>query len=149
MTLTILVIGATGNTGQSVVRHLPQLLEHSTTKYRIVGLTRSLDSPTTQKFAKIQMSKCKRDWTTIDASWLRSQSVTNLAADVRVAMIDPEDVGTVGAHLLALTSFDLSLHNGKRYVLSGPEDVTGESVLALVEKYAGVKVESVKYKDTE
>jgi uncharacterized protein YbjT (DUF2867 family) len=44
MTPTILVIGATGNTGKSLVRGLPKLLESSNTNYRILGLTRSLDN---------------------------------------------------------------------------------------------------------
>jgi uncharacterized protein YbjT (DUF2867 family) len=75
------------------------------------------------------------------ASWM------NPAADVAVAMIDPEDVGNIGAHLLALE--DPTPHNHARYVLSGPENVTGKSIVELAELYAGVKVEKVKFKDTE
>jgi uncharacterized protein YbjT (DUF2867 family) len=53
MAPTILVIGATGNTGKSVVGNLPKLLEasKSNTNYRVLGLTRSLDSPASQKLA--------------------------------------------------------------------------------------------------
>ena len=54
-----------------------------------------------------------------------------LAADAAVAMIDPEDVGTVGQHLLALE--DTTPHKNARYILSGPEDVTGRDLVKLVE----------------
>lgn len=236
MAPTILVIGATGNTGKSVVGHLPKLLELSNSSYRIVGLTRSFDSPVSQKLAKLpHVEMQEKDWTTIDAAWLRSQEVVkvyiaphnlphqfvdesalhiallhagvkyvvrvstnveyigptnpvyygrahwaienllsqpefkslqwtslqpnfftasylasaanwikayrkigkqetlamNPSADAAVAMIDPEDVGNVGAHLLALE--DPTLHNHARYVLSGPEDVTGKRIVELVE----------------
>jgi uncharacterized protein YbjT (DUF2867 family) len=70
---------------------------------------------------------------------------TNVAEDKPVAMIDPEDVGHVDSHLLALD--DPSPHNGARYVLSGPEDVTGKQLVALVEKYADAKVANVEFKD--
>jgi uncharacterized protein YbjT (DUF2867 family) len=252
MAPTILIIGATGNTGKSVVRNLPKLLESSHSNYRIVGLTRSLNNPISQKLAKLpHVEMQEKDWTTIDAAWLQSQEVVrvyiaphnlphqfvdesalyvallhagvkyvvkvstnvkyvsptnpvyygrthwaietllsqpefknlqwtslqpnfftatylastadwiksyqktgkqetlamNPAADVAVAMIDPEDVGNVGACLLALE--DPTPHNHARYVLSGPEDVTGKSIVELAEQYAGVKVEKVKYNDTE
>jgi uncharacterized protein YbjT (DUF2867 family) len=89
------------------------------------------------------------------AGWIKSYQKTgkqeilamNPAADVAVAMIDPEDVGNIGAHLLALE--DPTPHNHARYVLSGPENVTGKSIVELAELYAGVKVEKVKFKDTE
>jgi uncharacterized protein YbjT (DUF2867 family) len=251
MAPTILVIGATGNTGKSVVSNLPKLLELSNSNYRVVGLTRSLDSAVSQKLAKLpHVEMQEKNWTTIDAAWLRSQEVvkvyiaphnlphqfmeesalhiallhagvkyvvrvstnveyigptnpvyygrshwaienllsqpefkslqwtslqpnfftasylasaadwikayqktgkqeilaTNLSADAAVAMINPEDVGNVGAHLLALE--DTTPHNHARYVLSGPEDVTGERLIKLVEQYAGVKVQKVDFKAT-
>ncbi|TGO48367.1 hypothetical protein BCON_0242g00030 [Botryotinia convoluta] len=251
MTSTILVIGATGNTGKSVVRHLPELLEHSNTSYRILGLTRSLDSPASKMLAKLpHVEMQEKDWTTIDAVWLRSQDVsrvyiaphnlpqqfaeesalyvallqagveyvvrvstnveyispispvyygrshwaienllgqtefksmqwtslqpnffstTYLAstadwiksyrktgkqetlnivpdADMAVAMIDPDDVGTIGAHLLALE--DPKPHNHAKYILSGPEDVTGRDIVRIVEQYAGIKVEKTEFKVT-
>jgi uncharacterized protein YbjT (DUF2867 family) len=251
MAPTILVIGATGNTGKSVVRDLPKLLEASNSSYRILGLTRSVDSPASRKLSKLpKVEMLEKDWTTIDAAWLRSQEVvrvyiaphnlpnqfveesalhiallhagvkyvvkisTNVeyvgptnpvyygrshwaiehllsqpefeslqwtslqpnfftasylastvdwiktyrktgrqetlaivpAADAAVAMIDPEDVGTIAAHLLALE--DPTPHNHAKYVLSGPEDVTGESIVELVEQFIGVKVEKVDFKVT-
>lgn len=251
MAPTILIIGATGNTGKSVVRHLPKLLESNTINYRILALTRSLDSPASQTLAKLPgVEMLEKDWTTIDAAWLRSKEVArvyiaphnlptqfmeesalhvallhagvkyvvrvstatkyvgptnpvfygrahwaienllsqpefkslqwtslqpnfftasylastadwikayqktgkqeiltmNPSADGAVAMIDPKDVGTVAAHLLALE--DPSPHNQARYVLSGPEDVTGKRIVALVEQYIGVQVQHVEFKST-
>ncbi|CAO3669850.1 unnamed protein product [Umbelopsis vinacea] len=251
MVPTILVIGATGNTGKSVVRTLPSLLESKNSNYRILGLTRSLNSPASQKLAKLPLVEMQeKDWTTIDAGWLKEQAVvkvyiaphslphqfveesalyiallhagikyvvkvstsvafigpTNpvfygrahwaienllsqpefrslqwtslqpnlftvtllastanwikqyqetgkqetlaivLAADTPVAVIDPEDVGKIGAYLLALD--DPTPHNQARYIVSGPEDVTGKQIVEIVEQYAGVKVQDVEYKAT-
>ncbi|SPJ77032.1 related to NmrA-like family protein [Fusarium torulosum] len=251
MTPTILIIGATGNTGKNVVRQLPKLLELSNSSYRILGLTRSLDNPVSQKLAKLpHVEMQEKDWTTIDAAWLQSQKVTKVyiaphnlpqqfveesalhvallhadvkyvvrvstnveyvgptnpvyygrthwaienllsqpefkslqwtslqpnfftasylaaavawikayqktgkqealamtpSADAAVAMIDPEDVGNVGAHLLALE--DPTPHNHARYILSGPEDVTGKRIVELVEQYTAVKVKKAEFKVT-
>lgn len=251
MAPAILIIGATGNTGKTVVSHLPELLELSNSNYRIVGLTRSLDNPVSQKLAKLpHVEMVEKDWTTIDAAWLKSQAVAKVyiaphnlphqfveesglyvallhagvkyvvkvsttveyvsptspvyygrshwaienllsqpefkslqwtslqpnfftttflatavgwiqkyqntgkqevlamlsTADGAVAMIDPEDVGNVGAHLLALE--DPTLHNHARYILSGPEDVTGKDIVKLVEQYTNVKVDRAEFKAT-
>ncbi|KAI1813712.1 NAD(P)-binding protein [Poronia punctata] len=67
------------------------------------------------------------------------------AADVPVAIIHPDDVGALAARLLAQK--DTSPHNGARLVLGGPEDVTGEQLVRMVEEYIGTKVENVSYKD--
>lgn len=252
MAPTILVVGATGNTGKNVVRSLPYLLANNKMSYRILGLTRSLDSPASQKLAKLPHVEMQgKDWTTIDAAWLQSREVvrvyiaphnlpnqfveesafyaallnagvkyvvrvsTNVkyisptspvyygrshwaienllgqpafknlqwtslqpnfytasylmsaanwikayrksgkqetlaivpANDAAVAMIDPEDVGSVGAHLLALE--DPTPHSQVCYVLSGPEDVTGQRIVELVEQYTGVKVQKVEFKATD
>ncbi|KAH6714137.1 hypothetical protein BKA61DRAFT_607257 [Leptodontidium sp. MPI-SDFR-AT-0119] len=251
MSSTILIIGATGNTGKSAVRNLSRLLESSRTSYRILALTRSVDSPASQSLAKLPNVELKeKDWTTIDAAWLQNEhifrayiaphnlpsqfaeesnlhlallhagvryvvristnaeylsptnpvfygrahwAIENLlsqpefkdlqwtslqpnfftisylasvadwvkkyretgeqqmltmvpAADVPVAMVDPEDVGNVGAHLLALD--DPSPYNHGRYIISGPEDVTGKDLVKLAEKTAGVKAEKVEFKVT-
>lgn len=250
MAPTILIIGATGNTGKSVVHTLPKLLESSKTGYRILALTRSLDNPASQKLTKLSNVEIQeKDWTTIDADWLKSQEVvkvfiashnetnqfveesalyiallnagvkyvvrvstfvgsvgptsgvfygrthwaienllsqpefkslqwtslqpnlftsfalasaanwikqyqktgtqetlaTFMSADVPVAMIDPDDVGTAGAHLLALE--DPTPHNQARYILNGPEDVTGKQIIEAVEQLTGVKVQDVQFKD--
>jgi uncharacterized protein YbjT (DUF2867 family) len=248
---TILIVGATGNTGKSVVRELPGLLQSTGESYRIVGLTRSLDNATSLQLAALpHIEMVEKDWTTIDADWLKSQGVVrafvaphnlphqfaeesglyaamlsagvkyvvrvstnaeyigptnpvyygrahwaieNLLSqpefkslqftslqpnfftisylasavdwvkayqktgkkellaivpggDAAVAMIDPEDVGNIGAHLLSLT--DPTPHNQARYVLSGPESVTGKRIVEVAEKYAGVKVDEVEFEST-
>lgn len=68
------------------------------------------------------------------------------AANAAVAMIDPEDVGNVGAHLLALE--DPTPHHHARYVLSVPEDVTGKRIVELVAQYTGVKVQKAEFEIT-
>ncbi|THY20787.1 NAD(P)-binding protein [Aureobasidium pullulans] len=252
MAPTVLVVGSTGNTGKSVVHSLPRLLQNSKTLsgHRILGLTRSLNSPTAQKLAALpNVDMAEKDWTKIDADWLREHQVvrvyiaphnqpsqfaeesafynallqaeveyvvkvstnvkyvgptnpvyygrshwaienllsqpefknlkwtalqpnfftatylasaagwikeyrktgkqevfkTNVAEDAVVAMIDPYDIGEVGAHLLALD--DVAPHNQARYVLSGPEDINGNDIVQLIEKFVGVKVEKAEFKD--
>lgn len=68
-----------------------------------------------------------------------------LAADAPVGVIDAIDVGNVAAHLLVQD--DTRTHNQARLILNGPEDLTGQKIVALVEKHIGTKVEDVKYKD--
>lgn len=250
MAPTILIVGATGNTGKNTVRQLSKLLKSSTTKYRIVGLTRSLDSHASKKLSQLpDVEMIEKDWTAIDTAWLKSQDVvrayiaphnlpsqfvdesnfhvallqagvkyvvklsTNVeyvtpthpvyygrshwaienllsqpefkglqwtalqpnffsitylastvgwmksylesgkqetltmvpAADAPVAMINPEDVGNVAAHLLALE--DPSPHNNAKYVLSGPDDVTGKDIVKLVEQLLDIKVDKAEFKD--
>lgn len=62
-----------------------------------------------------------------------------------MAIIDPFEVGVVAAHLLAQE--DPSVHNKAKYVLNGPEDITGAGIVKLVEEHIGTKVESVRFKD--
>jgi hypothetical protein len=59
------------------------------------------------------------------------------AADAAVAMIDPNNVGNIGAHLLAIEGPTPHIH--AKYVLSGPEDITGEEIIELAEQYLSVK----------
>ncbi|OJI80519.1 hypothetical protein ASPTUDRAFT_129437 [Aspergillus tubingensis CBS 134.48] len=68
-----------------------------------------------------------------------------ISKDAPFAPIDPDEVGVFAAHLLALD--DPSPHNGQRYVLNGPEDITGEQLVGLVEQHIGTKVEEVTYED--
>ncbi|GKZ99411.1 hypothetical protein AnigIFM60653_005155 [Aspergillus niger] len=65
--------------------------------------------------------------------------------DAPVAPIHPDEVGVFAAHLLALD--DPSPHSGAKYVLNGPEDITGEQLVGLVEQHIGTKVKDVKYQD--
>lgn len=68
-----------------------------------------------------------------------------LNADTPTGVIDPWDVGVVAAHLLATEN--TGQHNRARYVLNGPEDLTGSQVVSMVEKEIGVKLEDVRFKD--
>ncbi|EPE32486.1 NAD(P)-binding Rossmann-fold containing protein [Glarea lozoyensis ATCC 20868] len=64
-----------------------------------------------------------------------------------VGVVDADDVGRFAAALLSAE--DHSIHNKKKYVLNGPDDVTGRGIVDLVEKEIGVKVENVKYRDLD
>jgi len=68
-----------------------------------------------------------------------------LNADTPTGIIDPREVGVFAAHLLAQE--DTTAHNKAKYVLNGPEDITGEQIIAMVEERTGTRVENVKYKD--
>ena len=68
-----------------------------------------------------------------------------LAADAPVGIIEPTEVGVFAANLLAQD--DTTKHNKARYVLNGPEDITGEQVVKMVESTIGEKVKDVKFKD--
>ncbi|KAG2421720.1 hypothetical protein HFD88_005696 [Aspergillus terreus] len=65
--------------------------------------------------------------------------------DAPVGIIDPDDVGVFAAHLLSMD--DPALHNKAKYVLNGPEDITGAQVVSMVERCIGTKVHNVRYKD--
>ncbi|KAF7950006.1 hypothetical protein EAE96_007310 [Botrytis aclada] len=74
----------------------------------------------------------------------------NLIADedAKVGIINPIDVGVLAAKLLLASDSEVEKHNGKKYVLNGPEDITGWGIVDLVEKYLdGKKVKEVKYRD--
>jgi len=80
-------------------------------------------------------------WKTGEQSTLRLL----IDRDIPTGIVDPRDAGAFAAHLLAQD--DTSAHNGARYVLNGPEDVTGQQVADLVKGYSGVEVDDVRYKD--
>jgi uncharacterized protein YbjT (DUF2867 family) len=65
--------------------------------------------------------------------------------DAPVAVVDPYDVGVFAGRILAQEN--PSEHNRRKYVLNGPEDITGEQVVKLVEQYIGTHVEKVEYRD--
>ncbi|KAK4906361.1 hypothetical protein LTR49_024485 [Elasticomyces elasticus] len=66
-------------------------------------------------------------------------------ASTPTGLIDPYDVGIVAAHLLAQEK--TVLHNQRRYVFNGPEDVTGERIVKLVEQHVSEAVNDVRFKD--
>ncbi|KAJ5365704.1 hypothetical protein N7517_008590 [Penicillium concentricum] len=79
MAPTILIIGATGNTGQAVVETLPKLLQSSNTlsDHRIIALTRSSKSPVAQKLAQLPgVEVIEQNWVEITSDWLREHQVT-------------------------------------------------------------------------
>ena len=65
--------------------------------------------------------------------------------DTPVGIIDPYEVGIFAAHLLLQE--DVSQHSKVKYTLNGPEDITGNEIVKMVEDYIGVKVEDVSFKD--
>lgn len=252
MAPTILVAGATGNTGRAVVEALSTHLQSHRTfsNYRILAITRSLNSPAAQQLAKFpSVEVAEQNWTEITADWLRERNVVrafiashnqpnqfaeestfHIAAlragvkyvvristtaanvhpdcdayyarthwaietmlsspefqnlqwtslqpnifsqlwlssaaelikkyrkegtqdllrlmaspDAPVGIIDPDEVGIVAAHLLLQE--DVTTHNKAKYVLNGPEDITGNQIVKLVENFIGAKVEKVSFKD--
>lgn len=68
-----------------------------------------------------------------------------LSKDAPVGIIDSDEVGVIAAHLLSQD--DTSTHNKSKYVLNGPEDITGMQIVAMVEQHIGTPVEDVSYKD--
>ncbi|EAT79233.2 hypothetical protein SNOG_13349 [Parastagonospora nodorum SN15] len=80
MTPTILIVGATGNTGVNTVHTLSTLLNspaHPLSNHRILALTRSTKTPTSTALSNLpSVEVIEKDWTTITTSWLTSQHVT-------------------------------------------------------------------------
>ncbi|GAQ12114.1 hypothetical protein ALT_9435 [Aspergillus lentulus] len=68
-----------------------------------------------------------------------------LSEDAPVGIIDPDEVGVIAAYLLSQD--DTSVHNKAKYILNGPEDITGKQIVNMVEKNIGVPVKDVIYKD--
>ena len=80
--MTILVVGATGNTGSSAVKHLSQLMS-STTKSnqtdKVIALTRDANSAASKELAQLTHVEVKeKDWTTIDDTWLVEAKVSRV-----------------------------------------------------------------------
>ncbi len=67
------------------------------------------------------------------------------SSDAPVGVVEAGEVGVFAAHLLCQE--DPSLHNKASYVLNGPQDITGEQIVKMVEQHIGTRVESVIYKD--
>lgn len=65
--------------------------------------------------------------------------------DAPVGIIDPDEIGVFAAHLLSQD--DTSVHNKAKYVLNGPEDITGKQIVSMVEQHIGTPVKDVSYKD--
>jgi len=81
MASSILIVGATGNTGVAVVHSLASSLSSSKSfsKHRIIGLTRDLKGAAAQELSKIpNVEMIEKDWTFINAEWLREHRVQRL-----------------------------------------------------------------------
>ncbi|KAK5686699.1 hypothetical protein LTS12_029036, partial [Elasticomyces elasticus] len=66
--------------------------------------------------------------------------------DTPVGIIDSDDVGALAARLLSENN--PAIHNKAKYVLNGPEDITGSHIVNMVEQHTGTNVTDVSYKDT-
>ncbi len=80
--------------------------------------------------------------------WLKKNKTNDpmpilLDEESPVAIIDPQDIGEVAAKLLTLD--EPSPHFGKKYNLSGPEDVTGKGIVSILEQITHQKIQ-VDYK---
>ena len=77
--LAILVIGATGNTGSSTVKHVCQFIYStpiSKQTRKIIVFTRDVNSATSKELAQIPHVEIKdKDWTTRDVAWLAEAKV--------------------------------------------------------------------------
>lgn len=80
MAPTILIVGATGNTGRSVVQTLPTLLQSTDLfSHHIIALTRSVSSPAAQSLAKLSgVELVEQNWVEIDENWLREHGVARV-----------------------------------------------------------------------
>ncbi|KAE8384097.1 hypothetical protein BDV23DRAFT_167546 [Aspergillus alliaceus] len=68
-----------------------------------------------------------------------------LSEDAPIGIIDSDEVGVIAAHLLSQD--DTSAHNKSKYVLNGPEDITGMRIVAMVEQHIDTPVKDVSFKD--
>lgn len=78
MASTILIVGATGNTGRSVVETLSNSINtnQALAGYRIIALTRSSESPVAQKLAQLpNVTIEEKNWVGISPDWLRERNV--------------------------------------------------------------------------
>jgi nucleoside-diphosphate-sugar epimerase len=251
MSPTILIVGATGNTGEGVTETLSKELSSTAfAQHRVIALTRSIKSSAAQKLSKLDhIEMVEKDWTMIDADWLKEREVerifiashngvshftdeslfltyaleagvkyvvristtranigpstpvfyarnhwaveamlstpefaemawTSLQPNVftaytipgcvawaksfketgkqeplkmmldenaAVAVVEGSEVGIIAAKLLIQEN--TAPHNNKKYVVVGPEDITGRGLVELVEKHTGTKVENAVFRD--
>lgn len=68
-----------------------------------------------------------------------------LSEDAPVGIIDPDEAGVIAAHLLSQD--DPSVHNRAKYILNGPQDITGKQIVDMVKQHIGVPVKDVSYRD--
>lgn len=80
MTPTLLIVGATGNTGKACIRTVSEEAEGSGYRdYRIIGLTRDANSTASKELAKIpKVEMMEKNWSLIDADWLREHEIKRI-----------------------------------------------------------------------
>ncbi|KAH7357995.1 hypothetical protein B0T11DRAFT_283492 [Plectosphaerella cucumerina] len=107
MASTILVVGATGNTGRAVVETLAEASK--TSGQKIIALTRSTSGAAAQKLSKLPgVEVLEKNWVDITADWLRDQGIKR-------AFIASHNEGTQFADE---STFHLAaLHAGVEYVV--------------------------------
>jgi uncharacterized protein YbjT (DUF2867 family) len=107
MAPTILVAGATGNTGRSVVETLSKLLETSNafSGYRVIALTRSLKSPAAQHLATLpRVVVLEQSWVDVTTDWLREHEVVRAFI---AAYAQPDQFAQESAFLVAALRADV------------------------------------------
>ncbi len=76
MTGSILIVGATGNTGQNVVRTLSAALATSAPVTKLIALTRDANSAAARTLGQLPGVTFEvKNWVSIDAAWLRERDV--------------------------------------------------------------------------
>ncbi|ETN39967.1 uncharacterized protein HMPREF1541_06194 [Cyphellophora europaea CBS 101466] len=78
MNPTFLIVGATGNTGRSVVETLSEFIPNNGefSKHRIIALTRSAQTPTARALAQLPaVEVCEQNWVEITSDWLKQRNV--------------------------------------------------------------------------
>lgn len=80
---SILIVGATGNTGTAAVKHLSQLISSlpSSSKIprRIIALTRDANGTAAKELAQLHLVEIQeKDWTTINSEWLIEFKITRV-----------------------------------------------------------------------
>ncbi|KAK8084044.1 hypothetical protein PG996_002825 [Apiospora saccharicola] len=115
MAPTVLVVGATGNTGRSTVTALSQMLKqegsHSSpfTGRRILALTRSAQGSSAQHLATLPgVEVLEFNWADVTERWLREQEVQRAFV---ASAVDPAQFPTESGFLLA------ALRAGVEYVV--------------------------------
>ncbi|KAJ3530757.1 hypothetical protein NM208_g9186 [Fusarium decemcellulare] len=102
MSPTILVAGATGNTGRSVVETLSQLLDTKTalSNPTIVAITRSANGDAAQQLAKLpHVQVIELSWVDVTADWLREHNVVRvfIAPHLHISQFAQESAFNVAA----------------------------------------------------
>jgi uncharacterized protein YbjT (DUF2867 family) len=81
MSPTVLVVGATGNTGVGVIETLSKTIKSSQklSEYRIIGLTRDKTGSKAKELSELpHVEMIEKDWTMITDEWLKDHQVERL-----------------------------------------------------------------------